>query len=295
MGIVENVLLTGATGYLGRNLLKVLRHNKYNVFVLVRTTSDISAISSLLPVNNIYYVNQEGWQQVFEDHPIDTIIHTAASYGRGATTLTEVVNANLLLPLKLLELGIKYKISNFINTDTALPRGTNDYSLSKKQFLDWLNLYAEKFGLKILNLRVEYFFGPGDDDWKFITFVINKCRSQSPYIDFSEGNQYRDFIYIDDLIEAYLFLLNKIEDFKGLTDISIGSGQAMVLKEIVETIRDLTGASGTELRFGALPTRQNEVMYSRADLSFLKTLGWQPKHSFKEGIIKTLNSKHDRI
>jgi len=293
MGDVKNILLTGATGYLGRNLLTALLMLNYEVSVLARKTSNVNSITKLENVK-IYYA-EDDLNLIFDENNIDTVIHTAALYGRKGESIADIVDANLHFPLRLLETCLKYKVLRFINTDTSLPKLLNSYALSKNQFLDWLLLNSSN--IKVLNLQLEYFFGPGDDVTKFITYVLNEIYSGAKHIDFTEATSYRDFVYIDDLINAYLTILNNTEKFDSLTNIPVGSGSAIMLKDIILQIKDIAGADNVKLNFGALPMRKNEVMYSCANIEILKSIGWVPEYTFSDGIKKIIlfdRENHDR-
>jgi predicted glycosyltransferase involved in capsule biosynthesis len=71
------------------------------------------------------------------------------------------------MPLQLLELGKKTRVNCFINTDTILDKRVSYYSLSKNQFREWLELYAKE--MICLNVALEHFYGPYDDNTKFVS------------------------------------------------------------------------------------------------------------------------------
>ena len=171
---MKTILLTGATGYLGKNLLNSLLTANYKVIALVRKDTLTSTLSRFENSLKVYCINEVELASVFDSHQIDIIIHTAASYGRKGENLSTLLQANLHFPITILELAIKKGIKHFINTDTALPKDLNNYSRSKKQFLEWLIAYSHQ--INILNLQLEYFYGPNDDSSKFITY---QSRSSS--------------------------------------------------------------------------------------------------------------------
>ena len=70
----------------------------------------------------------------------------------------------------------------------------------------------------------------------------------------------------------------------------LGSGKPHTIRHFVESIHSLTG-SGTLLKFGAVPYRDNEIMESRSDISFLKKLGWEPRVTLEEGIRKMIEGE----
>jgi len=284
---INNILVTGATGYLGSNLVEALINEGYNVSILKRKSSDVKRIKHLMNAINVYDVEDIDYKIVFEDNSIDCVIHTAASYGRKGEALSSIYESNLLFPVKVLENCINYGVKYFFNANTALPADLNVYALSKKQFSDVLELNRSL--LKIVDLELQYFYGPGDDTSKFVTFIISKILNGDESIDLSPGTQIRDFIYIKDVMSAYLLLLSRIEDLPDYIQVSLGSGTGVSLKNLTQEIKTLIGYNDTVLNFNALPLRVGEIMNSIADTNFLNSLGWEPEYNLKDGLIETIN------
>ncbi len=89
---------------------------------------------------------------------------------------------------------------------------------------------------------------------------------------------------MDDFLTAVHTLLDGPERLpEGFVTLDCGSGRAVSIREFVETIHHVTG-SRSELRFGALPYRENEIMLSQADPAALRALGWDPQVSLEQGI-----------
>ncbi len=168
----------------------------------------------------------------------------------------------------------------------------NSYALSKKQFSEWLKQLAGK--MKVVNIQLEHMYGPKDDNKKFIPYVIEQCINNVPGLKLTLGEQKRDFIFIQDVVSAYLCLLNKYKCLQDdYNEIEVGSGNSVTIRELVKTITKIT-SSRTRLLFGALPYRGNEIMESIADISMMKNLGWSPLVSLAEGIKKTILSYQER-
>jgi len=282
------ILLTGATGYLGSHLARALVAAGHHVAVLKRVSSSLAKIETLLPQIQLFNI-EDGLEKPFQVlGRVDVVIHVATCYGRNGENEAVIFEANTAFPLRLLEVAAAYKTQVFINTDTSLDKYLNAYSLSKKQFMEWGRFFAVRNKLRFLSLRLEHFYGPGDDDSKFTSHVIKSCLDNVPELKLTLGEQIRDFIYIDDAVSAYLLLLEKLNQFnEWFVEFDVGSGEAVTVREFVERIHHLTG-SRTELKFGAVPYRDGEVMYSNADTGFLKGLGWHRQVGLEQGIINTM-------
>ncbi|MEN9369979.1 MAG: hypothetical protein RI952_844, partial [Bacteroidota bacterium] len=194
----KKILLTGATGFLGSHLLESFISNGIEVAILIRSTSDVWRISHLLQKVKAYNIDKIKLKVIFEEFKPEIIVHTACSYGRKNETIIDVVNANLIFGLQLLEESIKINAKTFINTDSLLPRNINNYSLSKAQFTDWLNKKSNQ--IQVVNFKIEHMYGIKDDDKKFIPWLINKMIYDNEEINLTSGIQKRDFIYITDVV-----------------------------------------------------------------------------------------------
>lgn len=281
--------MTGASGYLGSHLVGALLDRGYHVVALKRRSSSLHRIQSLL--SDIVLYDLEGLDLAEPLHAhgaIDAVIHTATCYGRHAETASQIFDANTAFPLRLLEAAIDAGVPLFFNTDTSLDKYLNPYALSKRQFAEWGQYFAKSGRIRFLNARLEHFFGPGDDDSKFTTHVIGSCIRNVPELELTAGEQKRDFIYIDDVVSAFLAALESGEALGGgYVEFDIGSGVAVSVREFAETVRRMTH-SQTRLNFGAVPYREGEVMFAQADISSLKGLGWSPDHSLEQGLQLTI-------
>ena len=283
--MAKKILLTGVTGFLGSHLAKALLSTGHDVVALTRRTSSMRRIESIASELALVEIDGLDFDTLLTQHSgVDAIIHTATAYGRNGESVSEIFAANTAFPLKLLDVGSRAGIKVFINTDTILDQYLNLYSLSKNQLLQWGKFFSIHNQLKFINLRLEHFYGPNDDASKFTTFVINNCMANTLELKLTLGEQKRDFIYIDDVVSAYLQILEKTTDFdNAFIEFDVGSGQSISIRSFVETVHRLTG-SQTQLSFGAMPYRQGEVMHSEADISGLSALDWQCQYSVEAGL-----------
>lgn len=233
-------------------------------------------------------------ESIFKLHKIDIILHTATEYGRKNTSIHKVLSANLLFPIEIIDLGIRFNVKCFINTDSFFNK-TNfsythllDYSLSKKSLLTWMNHLSSK--IQFCNVILEHLFGENDNPEKFVEKVIQSIAiREDKFIDLTYGHQKRDFIYIEDVVSAYLtiisFCLNEKFTFKTF---EIGRGESMEVGEFVRLIKKYS-KSNTQLNFGTIDYFRDEIMDSKAEIEPLKSLGWVPKFNIDEGIRKTID------
>lgn len=279
------ILLTGITGYLGSHLATTLLANDCEIVGLKRKSSSLHRIENILPKLTLLDVDEVDVSELFTRHgKIDAVIHTATCYGRNGESATQVVEANLMYPLKLLDAAAASGVGLFMNTDTVLDKLLNPYALSKGQLTEWGQYFARQKKVRFLNLKLEHFYGHGDDESKFTTRIINSCLANVPELKLTQGEQQRDFIYIDDVVAAYLLLLDKRESFDdGFIEFEVGSGSAVTIRELVETAHRLT-ESTTRLNFGALPYRAGEAMFSQADTETLRKMGWRCGHTLEQGL-----------
>lgn len=284
---MKKILMTGATGFLGSRLAEALVHQGYDVTVLVRPASVLTKIGHLEP--RLHVIRTVNPEDAFDAKgPFQAVIHTATCYGRDGDAL-DVVDANLVLPLKLLCLMRQHGGGAFFNTDSFFTKSDlvhdylPDYTITKKAFREMGWNYARKNNLQFLNLTLEHLYGRGDGEGKFITMLVRQLTTSAPEIDLTSGRQMRDFIYVDDAIQAYLRLLDHVDRLPGCTQWGIGTGQPVSIQAFAEQAKSLA-QSDTILNFGALPDRTQEIQCSYADNSRLFALGWAPQYDITAGL-----------
>jgi UDP-glucuronate decarboxylase len=115
-------------------------------------------------------------------------------------------------------------------------------------------------------------------------FIVQALRGDDITI-YGDGNQTRAFCYVDDLIEAFVLMMNATDDITG--PINIGNPHEVTVRELAERIIDLTG-SRSKLIYTGLPV--DDPMQRCPNISRARTmLGWEPKIPLDEGLVRTIN------
>lgn len=281
--------VTGGTGFLGSSIVLELLKKKFKVACLVRKKSNLRRLDQFK--DQIFFVdlNSLDFEVFFSNNKINTVLHCATNYGRSEINPIETIEANLMLPLRILFAAAKNDVEVFINTDTILDKRINHYSLSKSQFSDWLESYPSN--MKCFNVAIEHFYGPGDDPSKFVSWVISELLANVVSLDLTMGEQRRDFIFIDDVVSAFIAIIDNERKFKkGFHRFEVGTNNLIQIKELVNTIKTICNNKVTSLNFGKLPYREGEIMESVVDLSQLKNLGWTDKYTLNQGLEITISA-----
>lgn len=283
----KTILITGVNGFLGSHLALILQ-KKYNILGLKRPASHMWRFDN--ERHHIKFIDILDLEQVFEDNNIDYIIHTATNYGRNNNNLSQIIEANILFAIKLLESAKSHQIKAFINCDTLQNPLSSPYCLSKKHLREYLGYFHQM--TKIINIQVEHMYGPKDDDKKFICYLIDNIV-QNKNIELTKGEQMRDFIYIDDVASAFGLIVDNI-DLLDSNTFELGSGTQIKLRDFIEKILMTyniimkENPSRTNLLFGKKEYNKYENMNIKANIKALQEMGWIPQTSIDEGIKKTI-------
>jgi len=245
------ILLTGASGFIGKHILKKLieKVGKDNVVAFTST-----------PINDCKYVlhnNYEFNDDFFENSEftnIKSVIHAGAFTPKSGSESNKVSESftNINSTLKLIE-ALPISVENFIflstldvysisNEKIAEESQVNPvslYGLSKLYCERMLESWAKEKNKQLSILRIGHVYGPGEEMYKkIIPVTMNRLLdNMSPQI-WGEGNELRSFIYIDDVVKM---IIKSLEVIKYEGPINIVSQTAASIKEIVETIIEISG------------------------------------------------------
>ena len=128
-------------------------------------------------------------------------------------------------------------------------------------------------------------YGPHQNNQRLIPFVINSCL-KSKNFNCTSGEQIRDFLYVDDLINLMLKILEK--KFSKKKIYNVGSGKPIKIKKIIQII--LNKIKKGNPNFGKIKMRNDEILSLYPDISLVKReFNWKPKININDGLKKTIN------
>lgn len=282
----KKILITGINGFLGSHLAKHLKSN----FEIVGLASSLANLHRLKDCNyKVYSTNENSLESIFEENDLYAVIHAATVYRRKNGPIFDLINTNISLPIRLLELSNKNDVSIFLNTDSFFnnPKYSysylSDYTLSKKHCLDWIKLLASSSTCKVVNMKVFHMFGENDGPDKFLPFIIAKIKSNDSNLELSPGLQTRDFIYVKDVVLAFEYVINSCKFLPHYKEFEVGTGVSYTVKFLATTIKEITNSS-IIINFGGVPYRDGEIMESEVKSIELKKIGWKPKYTLKEAL-----------
>ena len=291
------VFITGATGFIGRHLVKILNKN-HNLLLLVRDSKKLSGNyyfnDAELIIGNLS--NIDVWKNKLKEFQPDAAIHLAwegipdygpemseknLKYGSGLfKALAEIGCKRIITTGNCWEYGAKYgKLSENM---TVHPSGA--FSIAKNS----LNLIGSKIAkennIQFNWLRLFYVYGPGQKEDSLIPYLINSIKnSKTPKI--KTLNAKNDFIYVEDVAEAILMILEKCRQ-NGI--FNIGSGISTSILDIVKNV--YTNCNSEYINEFKLSNKNNiSKIDFWADISKIKNgVGWKPKIGIGKGIEKTV-------
>jgi GDP-4-dehydro-6-deoxy-D-mannose reductase len=283
---MSRILLTGATGFIGRHLAPRLRAARHEVVEVNSRSGDVTeeATWARFPVAEV--VIHLAGKSFVPDSWDDSV-------GFINCNLTGIVCA--LNYCKAHQAKLVFLSSYLYGNPETLPIpetaplvANNPYSLSKKLAEEVCRFYAEKFDVGMTIFRPSNVYGAGQRQSFLIPSVIEQVN-RGDVIRVRDLEPKRDYLYVGDLVEVIAMAVDLRYSFNIL---NVGSGSSHSVAEVIQTIQDLKGTS--------LPIhssderRRDEVMDSVVDITAVKQiLGWSPKWTLSQGIAAMLGRGHD--
>ena len=305
MGVLSDlkgkcVLITGATGFVGRHVLAQGRDLCVELHALSKTKQDSDMVhwwqGDLLNAETIKYI-------ISQVRP-DGIIHLAAegvAYGSASDMAVLRINIEGLAVLldTIQDIGISPHViiagSGFEYAPQNRPLREDDpivpnslYGVSKAAATQLARLYASTFPITILRLFSLY--GPGEQEPRVVPYVIAQTQRGLP-VELTPGEQVRDYTYVKDAAEGFWRTLASTTT-PAFRVWNLASGVSTTLRDFLEILSQLLLERGLkpDLRFGARPYRSDELMNYVANIEKLRTaLAWSPSTSLSAGLSTMLD------
>jgi nucleoside-diphosphate-sugar epimerase len=288
----KEAALTGASGFIGRNLAIRLLSDGWKVNVIARPGSDLKPLIDCpgdLSVH-IHDGTMEGMLGLFENMAPSIVFHLASLFiaEHASRDIPRLMNSNILFGLQLVEAMSFKNIRYFINTGTAWQHyhdarydPVNLYAASKEAFEALLRYYVEVKGLKTITLKLFDTYGPDDPRPKL--FALLRGAAQSQKIAMSPGGQLIDMVYVDDVVDAFQVAADRVagDECGNYEEYAVSSGNPLKLRELVSRYQKVTGKN-ILIKWGGRPYRAREVMIPWSGGQRLE--GWSPKVSIEKGI-----------
>ena len=300
---MEKIIITGATGAIGRALISQAVQAGYEVLAVVHRSSKRIADLEQLEHCNVLRLDQEEYAQalpVMQEQGIPVegysmFFHLAwsASFGEGRNDL-HLQAMNVRAAMDAVRMARLLGCSTFVGTGSQAEYGRVDDALrpdtqanpetgygSGKYFAGSLTRsWAEKEGMKHIWTRILSVYGPYDRPETLISTAVSRMLRNEDTA-FSPCEQIWDYLYSEDAARALLLAAKK--GISGKTYV-IGSGEGRPLRWYIEKIAEITGYT-KEIGFGKRPYNDKQVMHLVADIRELtEDTGFVPEVSFEEGI-----------
>lgn len=315
-------LITGGCGFIGTSLIRTLEaEGGHQVRVLdnlsTGTRDDLALVCSFNELTeDELNAGPEGVELVVGDildeklavtvtKDVDVIVHLAANTGVGPSVEDPRADcyANVIGTFNYLEAARTNKIPRFIFASSGAPAGeveppiheempphpVSPYGASKLAGEGYCSAYKRSFGVDTVALRFGNVYGPGSvHKISVVAKFIRRALDGKPLKIFGDGSQTRDFIYIDDLIEA-LYLSATKPDIGGET-FQIATNHETTVGEMTKLLvaaMEQNGVDGIEVI--NTETRVGDVQRNYSDTTKAKVqLGWEPKTTLQDGLVTTV-------
>lgn len=284
---MKKILVTGASGFIGRHLAERFKSNDLYTQDLTKTQ-----------IGKFYRFNLKEKNSInisIKAIKPEYIFHCAATIKRDEREREEIFEVNVQGTKNLIGALKKEKIKLFVYFSSGEVCAGGKSPLNKNSPYAPLSPYSEskiegerlvkESGLPYVILRPILVYGPGQTGRMFIPQLIETAKKGEVF-KMTPGEQKRDFIYVGDLIDLCEILIANPNKVNGKT-FFVSAGNPISMGEVADIASELLGEKLKTDR--TLPYRPNETMLYSADISDLTRItGWKPKTSMKEGLKKTI-------
>jgi len=295
----QKILIAGQDGMVGTAIIKTIKSNKlFSVINCHRKDLD--------------FTNQQLVEKWFKKNKPEIVINAAGRVGGildNSTYQSDYLYTNAMIGLNLINASSKFNVKQLINLGSAciypkhvsqpiredsllssnLEKSNEGYAVAKIACLKYCQYLKEKYNKNFISVQPANLYGIGDNfnlksshvlPALVKKFTLAKKKNLKSVEIWGSGKQKREFLNVDDLASAILFLLNKKikKDY-----LNIGSGEQISIKQLAMTLKKIIGYKGGVFFNKAYP---DGVKRRMVDSKSIKKLGWKPKIKLKEGLTK---------
>jgi UDP-glucose 4-epimerase len=288
------VLVTGASGFIGARLcdracdLGALVHG-----VSRRPSPDLSPAWRW---ENVDLSDEAATRALVRRVQPDVVLHLASevSGDRSPHVILPMLHANLLAAVNVMLASRDAACSRIVLAGSMEEPDLGDaeavaqspYAAAKWAALTYARMFRALYGLPVVHLRIFMVYGPGQRDLrKLVPYVASSLlRGEAPEL--ASGEREVDWIYVDDVVDA--FLAAAVTPGAEGASLDIGSGELVPVRAVVARLRRLVGGN-IEPRFGAVPDRKLERVRVADPATAADAIGWRPRTSLDEGLARTVD------
>ena len=301
---MERVVITGATGFLGRNLARVCLEQGMEVYALVRP--DSVNLKNLPDHPNLHRVGcslEQAADCVEQIGRADGFFHFAwGGVNRQEIDSPEVQARNVAGSLECVRAAHALGCGVFMDAGSRVEYGTpgvvmqedipcepvNQYGKAKLEFYRKALLLCEELGMKYFHLRFFSVYGSGDHPWSIISTLVRELP-EGERVSLSACRHLWNFMYIEDAVQA-VYELYRHADRNPSAIVNVAGEDTRPLRSFVEEIHEITGRRG-KLEYGTFVQAKEGALSIRPDISRLRAFtagSYEERFTFRRGIEEML-------
>lgn len=299
---MNTILVTGGAGFIASHIVDKLIANGDKVVVVDNlSTGKLENLNKEAIFYNVDILDNK-LKEVFEIERPDYVIHHAAQIDVQKSIRLPIDDAriNVSGTINILECCRKHNVKKIIYASSAAVYGEpkylgideehtvapiSYYGISKHTPEHYIKVYSELYDIKYTILRYSNAYGIRQDpkgEGGVISIFVDKLLEEDTLIIFGTGEQTRDFIYVNDIVDANILAISKGDNHI----INIGTGVAISINELFNSMKEISESKVEPVYKEA---RKGDILHSYFNISKAeKILGWKPRYLLKDGLRETI-------
>ncbi|TKB67704.1 MAG: NAD-dependent epimerase/dehydratase family protein [Nitrospira sp.] len=304
------VLVTGGAGFIGSHLVDRLIQEGHEVVVVDNLST--GKRRNLNRAARFFKLDIQSWrlERVFRNERPNVVMHLAAQMDVRKSVEDPIFDAqvNVLGTLNVLQQAVRHGVRKVVfsssggaiygeqeiypASESHVTRPLSPYGISKLCGEQYLSYYQRVSGLQMVNLRYANVYGPRQDpdgEAGVVAIFIQKLLNNEQAIVYGNGRQTRDFIYVEDVVEANLAVMG--QETQGTYN--VGTGEETSINDVLRILVGHTNSTCKELHG---PAKHGEQVRSVIDASKIRQeLSWEPRTELNEGLERTIDYFRERM